>query len=63
MFQESGIYLSFYKLSELLILLGEINSHIDCMYSTGIEELTFPSRIHRTSITYSEVYFNEYVLI
>lgn len=60
MFQASGIYLSFYKMSELLILLDEINSHIKYVYSSRIEELTFPSRIHRKSIAHSDVYFNEY---
>lgn len=38
MFQESGIYLSFYKMSEPLILLGEINSHTKYVYNTGIEK-------------------------
>lgn len=63
MIQESGIYLCFCITSEPLILLGEINLHMKYVYRTGIEEFTFPSRIHRTSITYSEVYFNAYGLI
>lgn len=63
MFQESGIYLSSYKMSKPLILLDEMNSHLKYVYSSRIEELAFPSRIHRTRITYPEVYLKEHGLI